>query len=141
MSHFFLSAILAIALTLPISSTAQTAAGLDLNNLKSFPAPSIQRTGYVRAQLEKVAAERFVGQRVYSPKDAWVGVINALLTDSSGQIAGVVINVGGFLGMSEKPVAITLSSITVAIAETGGDIRFYLGATDAQLTALPAFGE
>ena len=44
-----------------------------------------------------------------------------LLTDD-GQITDVVVDVGGFLGIGEKPVAMTLTDLDI-LQQDGGDER------------------
>ena len=54
---------------------------------------------------------KLVGLNVYNNENASIGSINDLLTDKSGNIKGVVIGVGGFLGVGEHLVAVAFDQI------------------------------
>ena len=56
-------------------------------------------------------ASKLVGLNVYNDSNESLGSINDLLTDKSGDIKGVVIGVGGFLGVGEHLVAIPLEKV------------------------------
>jgi len=56
-------------------------------------------------------ASKLVGLNVYNDKNESLGSINDLLTDKSGNIKGVVIGVGGFLGVGEHLVAVAFDQI------------------------------
>jgi sporulation protein YlmC with PRC-barrel domain len=56
-------------------------------------------------------ASKVVGLNVYNDKNESLGSINDLLTDKSGNIKGVVIGVGGFLGVGEHLVAVPFDKI------------------------------
>jgi sporulation protein YlmC with PRC-barrel domain len=56
-------------------------------------------------------ASKLVGLNVYNDQNESLGSINDLLTDKSGNIKGVVIGVGGFLGVGEHLVAVSFDKI------------------------------
>jgi sporulation protein YlmC with PRC-barrel domain len=56
-------------------------------------------------------ASKVVGLNVYNDKNESLGSINDLLTDKTGNVKGVVIGVGGFLGVGEHLVAIPFDKI------------------------------
>ena len=56
-------------------------------------------------------ASKMVGLNVYNDSNESVGSINDLLTDKSGNIKGVVIGVGGFLGVGEHLVAVPFDKV------------------------------
>ena len=56
-------------------------------------------------------ASKVVGLSVYNDKNESLGSINDLLMDKSGNIKGVVIGVGGFLGVGEHLVAVALDKV------------------------------
>ena len=47
-----------------------------------------------------------MGATVYGNDDANLGEVSDIVFDQSGQIDAVVVDVGGFLGIGEKPVAV-----------------------------------
>jgi sporulation protein YlmC with PRC-barrel domain len=67
-------------------------------------------------------ASKVVGLNVYNDNNESLGAINDLLTDKSGNIKGVVISVGGFLGVGTRLVAVPFDKIKFVnepIAYTG----------------------
>jgi sporulation protein YlmC with PRC-barrel domain len=54
---------------------------------------------------------KMVGLNVYNDSNESIGSINDLLADKSGNIKGVVIGVGGFLGMGSHLVAVPLDKV------------------------------
>jgi sporulation protein YlmC with PRC-barrel domain len=54
---------------------------------------------------------KLVGMSVYNDNNESLGSINDLLTDKNGDIKGVVLGVGGFLGVGEHLVAIPYDKI------------------------------
>jgi sporulation protein YlmC with PRC-barrel domain len=56
-------------------------------------------------------ASKMVGLSVYNDNNESLGSINDLLTDKEGNIKGVVVGVGGFLGVGEHLVAIPFDKI------------------------------
>jgi sporulation protein YlmC with PRC-barrel domain len=54
---------------------------------------------------------KLVGLNVYNNENESIGSISDLLTDKSGNIKGVVIGVGGFLGVGEHLVAVAFDQI------------------------------
>src|SRR6266850_2184958 len=56
-------------------------------------------------------ASKVVGLSVYNDNNESLGSINDLLTDKEGNIKGVVLGVGGFLGVGEHLVAIPFDKI------------------------------
>jgi sporulation protein YlmC with PRC-barrel domain len=56
-------------------------------------------------------ASKIVGLSVYNDNNEKVGSINDFLMDKSGSIKAVVLGVGGFLGMGEHLVAVSLDKV------------------------------
>jgi sporulation protein YlmC with PRC-barrel domain len=56
-------------------------------------------------------SSKLVGLNVYNDSNESLGSINDLLTDKSGNIKGVVIGVGGFLGVGEHLVAVPIDKV------------------------------
>ena len=104
--------------------------------------PNIARDGYTEANAEAVGqltAEELEGTYVYGANDETVGEIDNLVMSDSGQVEQVVINVGGFLGLGEKPVAVSFDDLQVLQNNDGSDYRIYIDSTEERLEALPEY--
>ena len=94
--------------------------------------------GYAAVEPASITADQLMGVRVYGPKDEDVGEISELVLDTNGTPTQVIVDVGGFLGMGEKPVAIDMTALQILQATEGGAIRAYIQMTQDQLETLPA---
>lgn len=102
-------------------------------------APEIDRDGYAVAAMEDLTTEDLTGARVYGSNDEDVGEVSELLMTDSGELGRAVIDVGGFLGLGEHPVAIPLEELTIMRTEDGGDFRVYIDSTQETLEAQPKY--
>ena len=99
----------------------------------------LTRDGYMAADAEYLTAEKLTGASVYDANDEVIGEVGALVLSDTGQVTQAVIDVGGFLGMGEKPVALELTDIDILRNEAGDDVRVYLTKTKEELEAMPDF--
>lgn len=83
-----------------------------------------------------VTTEDVLGVAVYGSNNEWIGDLSELKLAEDGKIDGAIIDVGGFLGLGEKPVEMSLDQIDIRRSEIG-DIRAYVSATEAELESLP----
>ncbi|WFU75608.1 MULTISPECIES: PRC-barrel domain-containing protein [unclassified Bradyrhizobium] len=56
-------------------------------------------------------ASKLMGLNVYNENNEKLGDINELLVDKSGKINAVVIGIGGFLGMGEHDIAVSMDKL------------------------------
>jgi hypothetical protein len=101
--------------------------------------PEITREGYQAAQATELTADKLTGARVYGPKDEDVGEINRIILDNNGQVERVVLDVGGFLGVGERQIAVTMDELNIVKNAKGDDFRVYIDANQANLKAQPEF--
>lgn len=56
-------------------------------------------------------ASKLIGLNVYNEANEKLGDINELLVDKSGKINAVVVGIGGFLGMGEHDIAVSMDKL------------------------------
>ena len=56
-------------------------------------------------------ASKLMGLNVYNEANEKLGDINELILDKNGKVAAVVIGVGGFLGMGEHDIAVSMDKL------------------------------
>jgi hypothetical protein len=139
MRHITFPIALAAALALATITPAQTATAPE-TGIAVFPPPVVTRDGYRTVPLSDLDVAALIDLRVYDVKDNWIGEVSGLIYGASKRVVGAVIDVGGFLGMGERSVAIRLDSLTVLQKIDGKRTRLYLAASDAALDALPDRG-
>jgi len=89
--------------------------------------------------MTTLLASNLMGATVYSPKDEVVGDVNDIIMTPQGQVQGMVVGVGGFLGMGEKDVALMMDKFTITPSDDGSASKLVLNATADDLKAAPAF--
>lgn len=84
----------------------------------------------------------FVGSRVYTPDDEWVGEVGDVVLDGDGKLEAVIVDFGGWLGIGEKEIAVGMDRLNFKTdQDDDNDLWVYVEATKEQLEAAPAYDE
>lgn len=94
--------------------------------------------GYVEMDRQALTAETLTGANVHDANDASIAEVSDLVLTADGQVTDVVLDVGGFLGIGAKTVAIPMDRLTVAQRE-GGDVTLWVNMSQEELEALPEY--
>jgi sporulation protein YlmC with PRC-barrel domain len=86
--------------------------------------------------LAGMTADEIIGRNVVDIAGDDVGSVGDLLLGADGQITHVMVDVGGFLGLGARTVALEVGSLT---AEQGDGGDFVVGLTREQIEALPEY--
>jgi sporulation protein YlmC with PRC-barrel domain len=97
------TAIFAAMMALSVPAFAQTAATTSSSG--STVATETQM------KPDQIRAEKFIGSTVYDVQNRNIGKVKDLLFDKSGRVDVAVVDVGAFLGMGGKYVAVPLKDI------------------------------
>lgn len=89
------------------------------------------------AKWEQLTTEDLTGMRVYDANGEWIGEINQLNVDNDGRIEAAIIDVGGFLGLGEKPVELELAKLDLVSVD--GVYRIETAETKEALEELPTY--
>ena len=100
--------------------------------------PSVERDGYTTVEVNDLSAEDLTGARVYGSNDEDVGEIGELLLTDDGKMDRAVIDVGGFLGLGEKAVAVTFEELQIKRSDDGA-VRVYIDSTQERLEQQPTY--
>jgi sporulation protein YlmC with PRC-barrel domain len=85
-------------------------------------------------------ADELIGAKLKSrPDDETIGTISDLVIDENGQIAAVVVEAGGFLGLGKKDVAISWNSIERRLNEKGDGYELSVDTTKDALKDAPEY--
>ncbi len=82
--------------------------------------------------MTAMRAENLEGKRVFGANNEDIGEISDILLTPDGQIDAFVVDVGGFLGIGEKEVAIGMKNIDF-MQDADGNIAVFTPFTQAQL--------
>ena len=97
------------------------------------------REGYAPVAGNQLTADMLGKAAAYDANDKRIGDVSDLVMSSDGQVSQAVIDVGGFLGIGTKRVALPISDIDIMQANGSGEIRVYVPHTKEQLQAMPDY--
>lgn len=97
--------------------------------------PVLQEAVIEEQQSDQVLTADLIGADVFTRNDERVGTLAGLLFDQNDQIVGGVVEVGGFLGIGAKDVALSWDQFDVRADED----LVYVDITQVELEAAPAF--
>lgn len=100
--------------------------------------PPLDRSGFSEFDETGLAAEDLRGIGVYGINDEQIGTIGDIIAHPDGSFDAVIVDVGGFLGLGAKPVAVGFDDLVFS-ADTFGNRYLFLNTTRAQLEAQPAY--
>jgi sporulation protein YlmC with PRC-barrel domain len=103
-------------------------------------AGSQEGTGAYELATQDLSAEELIGSAVYGSNDENLGEVGDVVFADSGDIEAVVVDVGGFLGVGEKPVAVQFDALNVQ-KDTAGDVQLMINASQEQLEGAPTYQE
>lgn len=119
-----------------------TTEGTDMDESQTMATtvnPAFDREGYETVDAMQISTEELTGVAVYDPNDEWLGEVSELILGTDGQVTQAVIDVGGFLGIGEKPVAMDFQEMILKRRTDGSDLRVYVDATEDELNEMPEY--
>ncbi|EPX77268.1 PRC-barrel domain-containing protein [Litoreibacter arenae] len=103
----------------------------------TVPPTGMMRDGYETYDRTQLTTEMVTGAAVYDTNDEHIGEVSELILNDAGEITEAVIDVGGFLGLGEKPVALSIDELDILRQTDGDDLRIYVDHTQESLEAMP----
>lgn len=85
-----------------------------------------------------LSADDLRGIGVYGNDDSQIGAISDVLVNPDGSFDAVIVDVGGFLGLGARPVAVAADDLVFS-ADTFGNRYLFLNTTRQQLETAPAY--
>ncbi len=123
------------------SGTTTTAPAATENNAQAPAATTddtktaaIDRSTLKPVDVAAIRSEELVGTTVYGANEENIGEIGDVILTQDGKVDAVIIDVGGFLGMGEKEVAVSMENLSF-LADEDGDNYLYTSFTKEQLEA------
>ncbi len=95
------------------------------------------RDGFVTVAHGEISVEELESAEVYDANDESVAGVSDVLVTEDGEVTNLIVDVGGFLGIGVKPVAIPFEEVTVYRAEDGDELRVQLPMNREQLEEMP----
>ena len=85
-----------------------------------------------------IKASKLVGATVKNAKGESIGEIHEVVLAGDGSAEGLVIDVGGFLGINERPVLVKWSDVTIQ-SDANGAVVVATNMDKTQLEQLPEY--
>ncbi|CDX39721.1 conserved exported hypothetical protein [Mesorhizobium plurifarium] len=126
----------ATSTTQPANSTADTQAAN--TETDTTATASIDKTTLTQMPSDKISAANLIGTNVYGADDAKVGEIGDVILTGDKKVDSVIVDVGGFLGIGEKKVAVGMENLKFMI-DKNGNRYLYTNFTKDQLEAQTAY--
>tara|TARA_R110002012_G_scaffold48703_1_gene126542 strand:+ start:166 stop:1287 length:1122 start_codon:yes stop_codon:yes gene_type:complete len=79
-----------------------------------------------------VTIDDLLGVAVYGGQNEWIAEISEMSLDQGAQIENIIIDVGGYLGIGSKPVALSMEDIQLRVYG-GSELRAYIPYSQDQL--------
>jgi sporulation protein YlmC with PRC-barrel domain len=98
------------------------------------------RQDYAIVDVTTMSTDDLIGASVYSYDNDNVGEIGEIVLTAEGKTDAVVIDVGGFLGIGEKPVAVAFEDLEFR-ADENGRLYVYTQFTQDQLESAAEYNE
>jgi sporulation protein YlmC with PRC-barrel domain len=122
----------------PAEQAAQAPAANDNASTDATQTAAIDKSTLTEVPADKISADNLIGTTVYGADDANLGEIGDIVLSTDNRIDAVVVDVGGFLGIGEKPVAIGMDKLKF-MADKDGNQYLYTNFTKEQLEAQAAY--
>ena len=100
---------------------------------------AIDRSTLTEVDAAGLSADELIGTTVYGADDENVGSIEDVILDGDA-VDFVTLEVGGFLGMGDKEVAVSMENLAF-MTDEDGEMYLYTSFTEEQLEAQPEYDE
>lgn len=94
--------------------------------------------GYVLAPANEQTAENLRGADVWGADNEEIATVADLRLDDQGSVTHVLFDVGGFLGIGSRTVALPMEEVEIMWNDEDGDVRVHVPMSEEELKALPA---
>ncbi|WP_274423120.1 PRC-barrel domain-containing protein [Chelativorans sp. YIM 93263] len=121
--------------------TAQTdEQGQNQDSTDEMQTAAVDQSTLQQAQPDQVRAENLTGTTVYGSNEESVGEIGDVILTPEGDVDAVIVDVGGFLGIGQKEVALSIDNLAF-MTDENGDLYLYTQFTEEQLDAQPEYDQ
>jgi len=101
---------------------------------------AIDRSSLDEMPTDQISTEQLTGTTVYGANEENIGEIGDVIVTQDGQVDAIIVDVGGFLGIGEKEVAIGMDNLAF-MTDGSGSFYLYTEFTQEELEQQPAYDE
>ncbi|WP_336070073.1 PRC-barrel domain-containing protein [Nitratireductor rhodophyticola] len=101
---------------------------------------AIDRSSLQEMPANEIRTEQLTGTTVYGANEENIGEIGDVIISQDGEVDAIIVDVGGFLGIGEKEVAIGMDNLAF-MTDGNGSLYLYTEFTQEELEQQPAYDE
>ena len=94
--------------------------------------------GYQRVSSDLITADDLQRASVYGANNENIADVNEVLMTPEGKVERIVVNVGGFLGMGARSIAIDVNEADIH-KDYDNDVRVYIPMSEEELRKMPEY--
>ncbi|SMP73639.1 PRC-barrel domain-containing protein [Desulfonatronum lacustre] len=94
--------------------------------------------GYQRVSSDLITADDLQSASVYGANNENIADVNEVLMTPEGKVERIVVNVGGFLGMGARSIAIDVNEADIH-KDADNDVRVYIPMSEEELRKMPEY--
>ena len=122
----------------PMTATTPAPTTATTPQTAAQPVPA-QGPNFIQVQSGDMLSSNVVGLDIYNSQNNDIGKIQDIAFDSSKQVTGYILSVGGFLGMGTHYVAVNPGAVMVSYDASNKSWKATMNATKDQLKSAPEF--
>jgi sporulation protein YlmC with PRC-barrel domain len=138
-----LAATLALSMPMAFAQTTRetTPPSTTAAPMRSMTHETATRAGAMTSMMpDQIRVTEMDGSTVYDTQNRNIGDVKDIILDKDGRVAAVILDVGSFLGMGGKMVAVPMSDVKVSFKDNNSNKpRFTVNMTKEQLKSAQAF--
>ncbi|MEP3435979.1 MAG: PRC-barrel domain-containing protein [Hoeflea sp.] len=100
----------------------------------------VDRSKMTAVNATELSADDLIGRTVYGANDENIGEVGDVLLTADNRVEGFVLDVGGFLGMGEKEIAVSPENLNI-MADANGDLTIFTPFSEEQLKQQTEYSE
>ena len=120
------------------NTTTTTMAPANAPQTAAQPVPA-DGPNFIQVKSTDMLSSNVVGLDIYNSQNNDIGKIQDIAFDSSKQVTGYILSVGGFLGMGTHYVAVNPGAVMVSYDASNKSWKATMNATKDQLKSAPEF--
>jgi len=121
-----------------LATAQKIAADVGATAMKQDKAGTQTAAGMTLVEPTKISANDLINTTVYDPDARNIGEVHDVVMTKDGKIDAVVLDVGGFLGIGEKPVALAFEDLEFR-RDSSNKLYVYVKFTQQQLEQAPKY--
>lgn len=99
-----------------------------------------EHAGLTSVEPSTLSAEKLIGAQVVGADEKALGEISDVIVSADGLVEAYIVDVGGFLGIGEKPMAFDVRALGI-FEDADGKLSVYTRQTEKHLRDFPAYSE